>query len=136
MFNCFFFFFQAEDGIRDRTVTGVQTCALPICQGAESNRRHQHFQCCALPTELPWRGCKPFHWANLLVAKLYHVLFYSSILFCGLVGFSPQRDEAIPLGSSSINRYGQVQAAFSSRLENGVSQMAWSDSYQSPCTQV
>src|SRR5207248_4897087 len=25
-----FFFFQAEDGIRDRTVTGVQTCALPI----------------------------------------------------------------------------------------------------------
>src|SRR5207248_5743055 len=29
-FSVFFFFFQAEDGIRDRTVTGVQTCALPI----------------------------------------------------------------------------------------------------------
>src|SRR5207245_2001010 len=28
----FFFFFQAEDGIRDATVTGVQTCALPIYQ--------------------------------------------------------------------------------------------------------
>src|SRR2546422_4876377 len=27
-----FFFFQAEDGIRDVAVTGVQTCALPICQ--------------------------------------------------------------------------------------------------------
>src|SRR5437868_7346438 len=27
----FVFFFQAEDGIRDRNVTGVQTCALPIC---------------------------------------------------------------------------------------------------------
>src|SRR5579859_702502 len=27
------FFFQAEDGIRDLTVTGVQTCALPICRG-------------------------------------------------------------------------------------------------------
>src|SRR6266545_5121393 len=26
-----FFFFQAEDGIRDKLVTGVQTCALPIC---------------------------------------------------------------------------------------------------------
>ena len=26
----FFFFFQAEDGIRDWSVTGVQTCALPI----------------------------------------------------------------------------------------------------------
>ena len=28
----FFFFFQAEDGIRDHCVTGVQTCALPIPQ--------------------------------------------------------------------------------------------------------
>src|SRR5256885_2013755 len=28
---CIFFFFQAEDGIRDYKVTGVQTCALPIC---------------------------------------------------------------------------------------------------------
>src|SRR2546422_9286986 len=28
---CCFFFFQAEDGIRDVAVTGVQTCALPIC---------------------------------------------------------------------------------------------------------
>src|SRR5438309_2989951 len=28
--DLFFFFFQAEDGIRDGTVTGVQTCALPI----------------------------------------------------------------------------------------------------------
>src|SRR3712207_8839265 len=27
----YFFFFQAEDGIRDIGVTGVQTCALPIC---------------------------------------------------------------------------------------------------------
>jgi len=31
VFFCFFFFFQAEDGIRDLFVTGVQTCALPIC---------------------------------------------------------------------------------------------------------
>src|SRR6266853_4472315 len=30
--SLFFFFFQAEDGIRDLTVTGVQTCALPISQ--------------------------------------------------------------------------------------------------------
>src|SRR3712207_7702080 len=29
-----FFFFQAEDGIRDIGVTGVQTCALPICTGS------------------------------------------------------------------------------------------------------
>src|SRR5207253_5812724 len=40
-----FFFFQAEDGIRDGHVTGVQTCALPIsrCSGARSwcSRRHR-----------------------------------------------------------------------------------------------
>src|SRR4030066_1979142 len=31
--RCAIFFFQAEDGIRDSSVTGVQTCALPICGG-------------------------------------------------------------------------------------------------------
>src|SRR6266566_2570870 len=35
----FFFFFQAEDGIRDYKVTGVQTCALPILPGLEQGRR-------------------------------------------------------------------------------------------------
>src|SRR5256885_7916082 len=33
-----FFFFQAEDGIRDYKVTGVQTCALPICRSGEPSR--------------------------------------------------------------------------------------------------
>jgi len=32
-----FFFFQAEDGIRDHCVTGVQTCALPIFTGANGD---------------------------------------------------------------------------------------------------
>src|SRR5438128_5464652 len=36
----YFFFFQAEDGIRYATVTGVQTCALPISTSACS-RRHR-----------------------------------------------------------------------------------------------
>src|SRR5690554_7898694 len=36
MFCSFFFFFQAEDGIRDADVTGVQTCALPIYDCWES----------------------------------------------------------------------------------------------------
>src|SRR5207248_4278568 len=38
-------FFQAEDGIRDRTVTGVQTCALPISRGpadTAADRRTLH----------------------------------------------------------------------------------------------
>src|SRR5256885_16321939 len=36
-----FCFFQAEDGIRDYKVTGVQTCALPICGGLPGPHRHQ-----------------------------------------------------------------------------------------------
>ena len=37
LFVFLFFFFQAEDGIRDRLVTGVQTCALPIYEEFEEN---------------------------------------------------------------------------------------------------
>src|SRR2546421_4678105 len=39
VFCSFFFFFQAEDGIRDLIVTGVQTCALPISCGSRSPKR-------------------------------------------------------------------------------------------------
>src|SRR5205807_6070323 len=36
---CVYFFFQAEDGIRDYKVTGVQTCALPISGERRRRRR-------------------------------------------------------------------------------------------------
>src|SRR5229473_6966542 len=38
--NLYIFFFQAEDGIRDKLVTGVQTCALPIFDLATDRFRH------------------------------------------------------------------------------------------------
>src|SRR2546421_4929677 len=38
----FFFFFQAEDGIRDLIVTGVQTCALPIFGQRDLLIEHLH----------------------------------------------------------------------------------------------
>src|SRR5699024_12159820 len=48
----FVFFFQAEDGIRDRNVTGVQTCALPISSPACCSRvarvRAWWWLCCAI----------------------------------------------------------------------------------------
>src|SRR5256885_17071547 len=44
IFDIVFFFFQAEDGIRDYKVTGVQTCALPIL-----------FLCSPPKTVLAWR---------------------------------------------------------------------------------
>src|SRR2546425_13207785 len=38
----FFFFFQAEDGIRDKLVTGVQTCALPISRDGDGGHARVH----------------------------------------------------------------------------------------------
>ena len=42
----FFFFFQAEDGIRDRDVTGVQTCALPILGLTAGEHDYEKSTCC------------------------------------------------------------------------------------------
>src|SRR5687767_15730352 len=43
----FFFFFQAEDGIRDKLVTGVQTCALPIFGSSASRRPTRRIRKCS-----------------------------------------------------------------------------------------
>src|SRR5256885_10895757 len=40
LYDSLFFFFQAEDGIRDYKVTGVQTCALPISKDIRVDSRH------------------------------------------------------------------------------------------------
>src|SRR2546427_6678985 len=60
-----FFFFQAEDGIRDLTVTGVQTCALPISLGRVS--------------------IEPF--PGVIVSGFYHNERERN----GIEGFNPQR---------------------------------------------
>src|SRR5437868_8017605 len=39
------FFFQAEDGIRDRNETGVQTCALPICKWPSCSVKISNWLC-------------------------------------------------------------------------------------------
>src|SRR2546425_10408568 len=61
----FFFFFQAEDGIRDKLVTGVQTCALPISvsrphitrpKGQSSNTRR--YTKTAITSGRPDRPCR------------------------------------------------------------------------------
>src|SRR6266568_1003287 len=61
-----FFFFQAEDGIRDGTVTGVQTCALPICPGppapaaaAPGPRSTPTARCAPQPGAGPGRSARP-----------------------------------------------------------------------------
>src|SRR2546430_7581360 len=57
----FFFFFQAEDGIRDLTVTGVQTCALPISGLASAAQRARARRAAeARPGVVkPWRHTGP-----------------------------------------------------------------------------
>src|SRR5256885_7162259 len=75
-----FFFFQAEDGIRDYKVTGVQTCALPICRACA----YTHKECNAewragrlLPFGLRGCGavCRVAHtrkaWALLRMSALH-----------------------------------------------------------------
>src|SRR2546421_8509630 len=49
---CYFFFFQAEDGIRDLIVTGVQTCALPISPDFTVQDTH------GLTSTSEWTGVK------------------------------------------------------------------------------
>src|SRR5207244_10644183 len=47
-----FFFFQAEDGIRDDLVTGVQTCALPISRTARSSQTAPIFSAAILASPI------------------------------------------------------------------------------------
>src|SRR3989449_3246211 len=62
----FFFFFQAEDGIRDVAVTGVQTCALPICF---------LFRRCAFPPKIaPWDPAARVHALPVLDRQREEVL--------------------------------------------------------------
>src|SRR2546430_4498709 len=68
-----FFFFQAEDGIRDLTVTGVQTCALPISHrrrntpGVRAAREHYVF----LLPEDPRQPRPPDRWGSVFSARFW-----------------------------------------------------------------
>src|SRR6266498_858468 len=48
--GCCFFFFQAEDGIRDADVTGVQTCALPISASEQADRLTSRVETYTVPS--------------------------------------------------------------------------------------
>ena len=64
---CFcFFFFQAEDGIRDTSVTGVQTCALPISSSVISrtmgyceDAKERGLESCAVGASIGAISCLP-----------------------------------------------------------------------------
>src|SRR5256885_10076838 len=54
--DLFLFFFQAEDGIRDYKVTGVQTCALPISRSCRFGERGGKTQASREDCPLPYGG--------------------------------------------------------------------------------
>src|SRR6266508_3833136 len=56
--HVFFFFFQAEDGIRDGHVTGVQTCALPIWGAPERCKRRGRRKKIGGPRTQARSGCE------------------------------------------------------------------------------
>src|SRR2546426_4617461 len=91
------FFFQAEDGIRDYKVTGVQTCALPIL----------------LPRKrVQWRGVAPgieraYAVANLLLARAPWVLERSDV--------RADRARVCP-GGAPVEGALDAESAFSSRV--------------------
>src|SRR6266404_1503808 len=84
-----FFFFQAEDGIRDKLVTGVQTCALPISLDLSSLRA-----CLVTGSVTPASLRDSFERA--FGAKL--VDSYGSTETCGAITMS-RPDAAVPSGS-------------------------------------
>src|SRR5579862_8892042 len=67
-----FFFFQAEDGIRDGTVTGVQTCALPISSAQSVLEAEQSED---IPQAAPVYGRQeikaPFERSSLAITLLF-----------------------------------------------------------------
>src|SRR5256885_5429341 len=65
LYDFFFFFFQAEDGIRDYKVTGVQTCALPISRSAtkEAHQGDEHAER-ARSRFRSWRRLRALRWGS------------------------------------------------------------------------
>src|SRR6266404_8968749 len=98
-----FFFFQAEDGIRDKLVTGVQTCALPISSG--SNEREL--------TREPWRRMVSASGEHLEKGASHEVLDVEklSLLFELSRGFNAliELDELLPQVIASTKEVFQAE---------------------------
>src|SRR2546425_13152394 len=95
------FFFQAEDGIRDKLVTGVQTCALPIstaeAQAAEFYQWHQDFVIQGHNTRDKERGGT----LEFLAPDLRESLFTLTFRGLGIFKLAPEKVE---VGREAIGR--------------------------------
>src|SRR5260221_6939979 len=91
----FFFFFQAEDGIRDHCVTGVQTCALPIWL-MPRQRDGTRASLCAAQNPMPQEP------QILVLAELRHVAGDDEVEASGL---PPARSEERRVGKECRSRW-------------------------------
>src|SRR5207245_7811532 len=94
LFFFFFFFFQAEDGIRDATVTGVQTCALPIFRIDDS------------------RALDPY-----AVARILRVLIEKEAPHVVIMGKQAVDDDSNQVGQMLAGLLRWPQATFVSKIE-------------------
>src|SRR6266496_2713562 len=104
---CFFFFFQAEDGIRDLYVTGVQTCALPISRGRASGLGWAGT--IALPTGLLFRA--NLRSRDLTTTTLCNVGRRSAFPTTRMAAQSIRSHIAVPLAAKSPHTQGGSGAA-------------------------
>src|SRR5437762_8045306 len=97
----FFFFFQAEDGIRDTSVTGVQTCALPI----------YGFEGPGTVSVRPWLGTKAGG-GGVLLAQSVHAAYMLRWIFGDVaqVGCLFGRSEERRVGKECRSRWWRCRA--------------------------
>src|SRR5256886_12853091 len=100
------FFFQAEDGIRDLTVTGVQTCALPI--SARLMERMRDCACTVMQaTPALWRALVAAGWSGSAKLKV----------LCGGEALPPDLAQALlPRCAELWNMYGPTETTVWSTL--------------------
>src|SRR2546427_4385851 len=104
-----FFFFQAEDGIRDLTVTGVQTCALPIWPMRPLALRGS----CPISGNSPARRGRMGRYVRRRLIQMVPLLFGISLLIFLIIQAAPVRPDAIFLENrlfidpSVIHAFGQ-----------------------------
>src|SRR2546425_12980388 len=88
----FFFFFQAEDGIRDKLVTGVQTCALPISTADATS------------------GPMPSPGISVIRCIKLNRYFVPGALYFGVMGVKSQRTE-YAARNSMMNQFSELRVA-------------------------
>src|SRR2546429_6456968 len=93
------FFFQAEDGIRDVAVTGVQTCALPICP--ERRRSRQRF---ILERKVSSAVASAL-WARFTWSKALFGLLIVNVAWTGSLFICPFRSEERRVGKEGRSRW-------------------------------